>query len=284
MTTTQHQQDRGDTVRRLHRVVQARPSRDGDGVLIQRIAGADLNADFDPFLLLDEIRSVEGADYVGGFPPHPHRGFETVTYMLHGTMRHTDHLGNTGLLTDGGLQWMTAGRGVIHSEMPQQTDGLLHGFQLWLNLPAADKMIPARYADYPATALPQVEVPGGSVKLLLGQWQDLRSPVATGATAPLYLDLALQPGAALDVPLAPAQQAALYVYDGASDELASRQLGFYTGGSLLRVRAGPAGLRALLLAGTPLREPVYQHGPFVMNSPREIEQAIADYRAGRLTD
>ena len=269
--------------RQLSRRIDARPSSDGDGVRIHRIGGREVSAVFDPFLMLDEIRSADGSDYIGGFPPHPHRGFETVTYMLHGRMRHEDHLGNRGLLSDGGVQWMTAGRGVIHSEMPEQSDGLLHGFQLWLNLPAAEKMRPADYADYSAGQLPRVPVAGGEVRVIAGRFAGVASPVVTGTTAPLYLDLRLEPGAALAVPVPARQQASLYVYEGATGELAARQLGIYTDGDTLALHAGPEGGRALLLAGTPLREPGHQYGPFVMNSMTEIEQAIDDYNSGRLT-
>ena len=270
-------------IRRLSRRISARPSSDGDGVRIQRIGGREVSPVLDPFLLLDEIRSEEGRDYIGGFPPHPHRGFETVTYLLNGRMRHEDHLGNRGLLTDGGVQWMTAGRGIIHSEMPEQTDGLMHGFQLWLNLPAARKMQPAGYRDYDASELPRVDVPGGEVVVIAGAFGGVTSPVATGTTEPLYLDLRLDAGARLEVPVPAQQQALLYVYGGGTVDLDMRQMGAYTNGDTLAVEAGPEGVRALLIAGTPLREPVHQYGPFVMNSMAEIEQAIDDYNSGRLT-
>jgi len=271
-----------NTQRKLRRRVTAQPASDGDGVKIQRIAGRAVNADFDPFLLLDEIRSADGADYIGGFPPHPHRGFETVTYMLAGSLRHEDHLGNRGLLADGGVQWMTAGRGIVHSEMPQQTDGLLHGFQLWLNLPAADKMQPAAYVDYPSASLPRATVPGGELVVIAGRWGDLQSPVPERHTRPTILDIALQPGAALTIPVAPPEQAAFYVYDGASSELGLRELGFYADGDSVRIEAQASGLRGLFLAGLPLREPISQYGPFVMNTREEIEQAVSDYNSGQL--
>jgi len=270
--------------RKLARRVAARETRDGDGVRIHRIAGPPVTTDFDPFLLLDELHGEEGADYVGGFPPHPHRGFETLTYMLHGGIRHRDHLGNEGLLRDGGVQWMTAGRGVVHSEMPEQTDGLLHGFQLWLNLAAGDKMQPPRYADFGADQIPGIDLGHGHLRLIAGAWEGVTGPVATGRTAARILDVELEPAATVEIPAPSRERAAFYPFLGATTELGARQLGFYTGGDRVRIRAGGEGVRGLFLAGTPLGEPVHQCGPFVMNSVAEVEQAIRDYNKGTLTD
>lgn len=273
--------------RTLQRVINARPSSDGDGVKIRRIAGRDVMAQIDPFLMLDEIHSEQGADYIGGFPAHPHRGFETITYMLDGAMRHKDHLGNEGVIASGDVQWMTAGRGVIHSEMPEQTDGLLHGFQLWLNLPASEKMQPAAYQEYAAAQIPLVELEqGGSVKVIAGEISHrgarVKGPVAETSTRPMYLDINLTSGKSWELAVNSEQTVLLLVFSGATSELSAGQLGIYQQGDTLSLTATGEGVRALLLAGTPLREPISQHGPFVMNTPAEIEQAINDYNRGRL--
>jgi len=277
------------TMRRLQRVIDAQAAADGDGVKIRRIAGREITAAIDPFLLLDEIRSEDGADYVGGFPPHPHRGFETITYMLEGAMRHRDHMGNEGVVARGDVQWMTAGRGVIHSEMPEQADGLLHGFQLWLNLPAAEKMKPASYQEYSRSHIPEIKLDeGGTVKVIAGEvllhGQLVRGPVADSSTHPVYLDIELAPGSRWDIPVDAGQTVLLAVFRGATSELSTGQMGVFTQGNTLSVTATGQGVRALLLAGTPLREPVFQYGPFVMNTAGEIEQAVTDYNAGRLVD
>ena len=271
--------------RQLQRIVQAQSASDGDGVKIKRIAGRDINPVFDPFLLLDEIRSDEAADYVGGFPAHPHRGFETITYMIDGRLRHEDHLGNRGLLTDGGVQWMLAGRGVIHSEMPEQTEGRLHGFQLWLNLPAAEKMQLARYQDFQREELPVISLDnGGQVKVIAGRQGEVMSPMPVATTAPLYLDIQLPAGASYSPLLAGYAAVALYVYQAQAGQLKQSQMGFYGEGEQFTVTAGEHGVRLLLLAGRAIGEPIAQHGPFVMNSVEEIQQAINDYSAGRLAE
>ena len=269
--------------RLLQRRVDALPASDGDGVKIKRIAGRDINRAFDPFLLLDEIKSDEAADYIGGFPPHPHRGFETITYMINGRFRHEDHLGNQGLLSDGGAQWMLAGRGVIHSEMPEQTQGRLHGFQLWLNLPAAEKMQSARYADFQQDVLPVIELEnGGRVKVIAGRQGAAVSPLPVATTSPLYLDIQLPAGASYSPELERGASVAVYVFEGRTDQLGLNQMGFYGEGDSLTLTASQEGVRLLLLSGQALREPIAQHGPFVMNHVSEIEQAINDYNTGRL--
>ncbi|MEH6581362.1 MAG: pirin family protein [Halioglobus sp.] len=273
--------------RTLQRVINARPSSDGDGVKIRRIAGRDVMAQIDPFLMLDEIRSEDGADYVGGFPSHPHRGFETITYMIDGAMRHKDHLGNEGVIASGDVQWMTAGRGVIHSEMPEQTDGLLHGFQLWLNLPSSEKMKPAAYQEYASKEIPVVSPEEGvSVKLIAGSLSlpggTEYGPVAESSTQPTYLDIDLQPGARWELAVKPQQTVLLLVFSGGTTDLTEGQMGIYQQGDALSVTASEQGARVLLLAGTPIQEPISQYGPFVMNTAEEIEQAIQDYNAGRL--
>ena len=229
-------------------------------------------------------------------PSHPHRGFETVTYMLDGHLRHEDHLGNRGDLGPGGVQWMTAGRGIIHSEMPQQTEGRMRGFQLWINLPSAEKMKPAAYRDIAAAEIPVVRLAGGGeVKVIAGAFGATGGPVNGGgarpSTDPLYLDVRLPAGNEFSAALTPGHSAFLYAYEGSADigpagqgrVLPHRAAGVLSDGSQVRVKAGADGVRFLLLAARPLREPVVQYGPFVMNTREQIEQALADYREGRLT-
>lgn len=272
-----------------------RPASDGDGVKLIRVFGGQGPERFDPFLMLDEFGSDQAADYIGGFPSHPHRGFETVTYMLEGRMLHEDHLGNRGLLEPGGVQWMTAGRGIIHSEMPQQDSGLMRGFQLWINLPAAEKMQPAGYQDLPAARFPAHRLANGaSIKVIAGDirldGQTYSGPIQGKSTEPLYLDLHIPAGKDLTLPVPEQLNALIYVYEGAiavgSSEqpgvLQSRQLGRLDAGNEVRVRAMESDARLLLIAGRPLREPIVQYGPFVMNRREEIEQAVLDFRAGRL--
>ena len=274
-------------IRTLQQRITAQETSDGDGVRMYRIAGRQLNEILDPFLLLDEFRSDDSADYIGGFPSHPHRGFETVTYMLAGKMRHRDHMGNEGLLADGDVQWMTAGRGVIHSEMPEQTDGLLHGFQLWLNLPASDKMKAAHYQDYRSSDLPVVELEGGSkIVLVAGQINEpvaATGPVKGVVTEPIYFDLDLKAGEQWSHAVPDDHTVLLYVYQGSTSELSHREMGVYSDGNTVSITAGKDGVKAILLAARPLHEPVRQYGPFVMNTDDEIKQAIEDYRLGRLT-
>lgn len=272
---------------KLERIVDAVPSSDGDGVKIQRIAGRELNRWLDPFLLLDEIRSDDAADYIGGFPPHPHRGFETITYMLTGRMRHRDHMGNEGVIENGDVQWMTAGRGVIHSEMPEQEQGRLHGVQIWLNLPAAEKMKAPAYRDILSADIPELElVDNGRVRAIAGT-ASIDGVVINGAisgltTEPVYLDLSLTPESSATVAVDSGHRLLAYVLSGSTGELRAGQLGIYSPGDHLSLQSGKEGARLLLLAGKPLAEPVVQYGPFVMNSPEQINQAIADYQAGRL--
>ena len=271
------------SARKLTQIVNARPSSDGDGVKIRRVAGREAMAVMNPFLLLDEIRSEEGADYVGGFPSHPHRGFETITYMLDGAMRHRDHMGNEGVIASGDVQWMTAGRGVIHSEMPEQEDGLLHGFQLWLNLPAARKMDPAAYQEIKRETIPSIDLNGlGTLRLIAGAFAGEVGPVNSGSTQASYMDLALEPGASVDVPVDSAHTVLVLVFEGATDELSAGQMGVYTQGDSLTLSTAGQGARMLLLTGAPIDEPIAHYGPFVMNTREEIEQAIADYNNGRL--
>ncbi|HZE42131.1 MAG TPA: pirin family protein [Steroidobacteraceae bacterium] len=285
--------------RTLVHVIGSVPTSDGAGVKLRRSLGSQRGLQVDPFLMLDEFYSDNPDDYVAGFPAHPHRGFETVTYMLDGRMRHEDHLGNRGDLGPGDVQWMTAAHGIIHSEMPQQSEGRMRGFQLWLNLPSKEKMKPASYRDIPATAIPRVALPqGGEVKVIAGTLEldgnltsgPVNSADARLSTDPLYLDVRLRAGEKFSVPTAAGHNAFLYAYEGsakigaagATKPLPHRAAGVLSDGDSIRVEAGPEGVQLLLLAARPLREPVVQYGPFVMNTREEIEQALADYRDGRL--
>ncbi len=281
-------------MRTLERIIPAVTTSDGAGVKLRRSIGARPSLRLDPFLMLDEFGTDNPDDYIAGFPPHPHRGFETVTYMLDGHMRHEDHLGNVGELTAGGVQWMTAGRGVIHSEMPQQKEGRMRGFQLWINLPAREKMRAADYRDLAANELPLVERNGARVKVIAGRLDSdqgsVSGPVGGGATEPVFLDLALEGDAAFDVDLPAGHNAFVYAYEGeltvgsgaAAKPLPTRAAGILSSGEAVRLRAGAGGAGVIVLAGRPLGEPVVQYGPFVMNSQEEIDQALRDYRDGVL--
>jgi len=277
-----------DDARQVVRVVRGRPTSDGAGVKLTRVIGqADLDM-LDPFLLLDEFRSDSASDYIAGFPTHPHRGFETVTYMLAGRMRHSDNQGNSGLLTPGSVQWMTAGRGILHSEMPEQEDGLMWGFQLWVNLPAKDKMTAPRYQDIAPERIPDVALKDASVRVIAGSFAAARGPVQDVATEPVYLDLRLRAGASVDVPLPAGHNAFVYVYegqarvgDGASRDLVRGDLGLLGAGSGVRIGATDSPARLILVAGRPLNEPVAKYGPFVMNTQQQIAQALEDFRDGR---
>ncbi len=275
-------------IKHLQHLIPSHASQDGDGVKIQRVAGPMLNKWLDPFLMLDEMRSDDAADYIGGFPPHPHRGFETITYMIDGKMRHRDHMGNEGLIVSGGVQWMTAARGVIHSEMPEQEEGLLHGFQLWLNLPAAEKMKDSAYRDIPAEEIPLLQDEGFTLKLIAGELQiggqKATGPISGLTTAPLIADLILDANTSLELDLPVTHRTLVYVFEGNLNQIPNRQMGVFGEGKKLLLSSAETPTRALILAGTPIREPVVQHGPFVMNSIDEIHQAMQDYQNGQLTE
>jgi hypothetical protein len=276
----------GET-RRVVAVIRGIPTSDGAGVKLTRVIGQRALPDLDPFLMLDEFGSEKGADYIGGFPDHPHRGFETVTYMLDGRMRHGDNKGHSGLLVSGSVQWMTAGRGLVHSEMPEQEDGLMRGFQLWINLPAKDKMCEPRYQEYAPERIPVAKPAAGvSVKVIAGEVAGIKGPIGGVATDPTYLDIALQKGATFSHRLPNDYNAFAYVFEGASmigvKEVEKSQLAVLSQGDGFTVTADDQPARLILVAGKPLREPVAKYGPFVMNTPEEIHQAIADYQAGRL--
>ena len=270
------------TIRTVHRLIKSIPASDGAGVKLQRSLGQSNFARLDPFLMLDEFSSDDAADYIAGFPAHPHRGFETVTYILDGHMLHEDHLGNQGNLKSGGVQWMTAGRGIIHSEMPQQEHGRMRGFQLWINLPAKDKMKPAAYRDLQASDIPEVKIGDGKVRVIAGNYAGTAAPVQPGATDATYFDVHLPAGAAFTHPVKDGYNAFAYVYEGALDGIPAHSAAVFTQQGDVQVKAGAQGARFLLLAGRPLNEPVVQYGPFVMNTREEIEQAIRDYQAGTL--
>jgi redox-sensitive bicupin YhaK (pirin superfamily) len=271
--------------RAVVKVVRGRAASDGAGVKLSRVIGQPSLPDLDPFLMLDEFRSDAAADYMAGFPDHPHRGFETVTYMLAGRMRHGDHKGNVGLLRPGSVQWMTAGRGIVHSEMPEQEDGLMWGFQLWVNLPAKDKMIEPRYQDFAPEAIPEVAVAGGRVRVIAGRFGDTEGAVRAVATEPLYLDIALSANAALDVPVTAGHASFAYVFEGAVEiggkTIQRGELAVLGDGASVALNAGAQAGRLILLAGRPLREPVVKYGPFVMNTQQQIRDAIADFSEGR---
>jgi len=277
--------------RRVVKIVTGQPTSDGAGVRLRRVIGTQDLDHLDPFLLLDEFKSDRPDDYLAGFPDHPHRGFETVTYMLAGSMRHQDHVGNRGELIAGSVQWMTAGRGIIHSEMPQQKDGLMWGFQLWVNLPARDKMTAPRYQDVPPEKVPTVALSdGASARVLVGEAGGVSGPVNGVATQPLYLDVTLAPRGRLSHGLPAGHSAFAYVYDGRarfgpledSTEVAAGQLAVLGDGELVNVATGDGTARFLLLAARPLREPIARYGPFVMNTREEILQAVQDYQRGTL--
>lgn len=283
--------------RKVKQLISALPTSDGAGVKLRRSLGSRQDARLDPFLMLDEFGTENPDDYIAGFPDHPHRGFETVTYMLDGRMQHRDHLGHVGNLGPGSVQWMTAGRGVIHSEMPQQDRGRMRGFQLWINLPAAEKMKPAHYRDIPAEQIPTANLPqGGEVKVIAGTaavgGRRIEGPINSASarlsTDPLYLDVRLDSGARFEQPITAGYNAFIYIYEGEAsigdpaDKLATHAAAiFSTEGDAVLIQAGTQGARLLLLAGKPIREPMVQYGPFVMNTHQEIEQAIRDYQSGR---
>jgi len=275
---------------RVQRTIRGTATSDGAGVRLTRVIGGPSLPDLDPFLLLDEFGTDRAEDYLAGFPSHPHRGFETVTYMLDGRMRHQDNHGNEGLLTPGSVQWMTAGRGLVHSEMPEQESGRMRGFQLWVNLPARDKMTAPKYQEFAPERIPQTTpAEGVQVKVIAGQVGDTTGPIVQPATDPLYLDIALAAHAGWDYRLPPGHNAFAYVFEGGmtvgrdvdARPVARQELAVLGGGELLQLQAGADGARLILVAGRPLREPVMRHGPFVMNTRQELMQAFVDFQEGR---
>ena len=276
------------TVRTSERLIEGQFVSEGAGVRLRRIIGTPQADYIDPFLLLDEFRTDEAGDYIAGFPDHPHRGFETVTYMIHGRMRHQDSGGNSGVLSDGAVQWMTAGRGIIHSEMPEQTDGLLWGYQLWVNLPAALKMIPPQYQDIPSGDIVEAQADGLKVRVLAGNYDGHQATAET--QIPInFFDVALGAGRAFRQPVPDGHTALLYVYDGSlrvggteTDPVTTGTLALLSRAGDIEIAAGPDGAKFLLLTGQPIGEPVARMGPFVMTTEQEIRQAVRDYQAGTL--
>jgi redox-sensitive bicupin YhaK (pirin superfamily) len=275
--------------RSIERIVQGVATSDGAGVSLTRVLTGKLQQRLDPFLMLDAFGSDDPNDYIAGFPDHPHRGFETITYMLAGRMRHRDSAGHEGLLENGGVQWMTAGRGVIHSEIPEQEEGVMEGFQLWLNLPACNKMIAPWYQDFASSEIPEfVTAEGVTVRVIAGSSHGIAGAVDREVTEPIYLDVHLPTGSTFSTSLPAGHNAFLYVYRGsatvANTQLASQRMGILDNPSDsdgVTISANEAA-RLILVAGQPLHEPIAQYGPFVMNTQEEIQQAVADFRAGRL--
>ena len=275
---------------RIARKIRGRAASDGAGVKLTRVIGGPDLPDLDPFLLLDEFGTDRAEDYIAGFPSHPHRGFETVTYMLDGRMRHKDNHGNEGLLTPGSVQWMTAGRGLVHSEMPEQESGRMRGFQLWVNLPARDKMTEPKYQEFAPGRIPvATPAPGVIVKVIAGTVGEVAGPIVQPATDPLYLDIELAAGTRWDYALPEGHNAFAYVFEGMvtvgdgddARAVESQEMAVLDGGGVLQLRAGTAPARLILVAGRPLREPVMRHGPFVMNTRQELMQAFVDFQEGR---
>jgi redox-sensitive bicupin YhaK (pirin superfamily) len=274
--------------RKVERLVAGTPTSDGAGVKLTRVLTQQLQRRLDPFLMLDAFGSDNPDDYIAGFPDHPHRGFETVTYMLAGRIRHRDSAGHEGLVHDGGVQWMTAGRGVVHSETPEQSEGRMEGFQLWLNLKSTDKLRDPWYRDIEANEIPRLEQPGASVRVIAGSSHGVAGAVQREVTEPLYLDVHLEPGARFEQPLPPTHNAFVYVYRGSltidAMPVPAQRMAILAndGGERVELVAGEQPTRALLIAGAPLKEPIAQYGPFVMNTNEQIFQAVEDFRAGRL--
>ena len=281
-------------LRTLTRIVRGHATSDGAGVRLTRVIGSPELDYLDPFLLLDEFRSASSADYIAGFPDHPHRGFETVTYMIAGSMEHRDHLGNRGVVDRGSVQWMTAGRGIVHSEMPHQEHGLMWGFQLWVNLKASDKLCEPRYQNIPKDAIPEIELPNvtGRVRVVAGSFMGERGPVSGIAIDPVFFDIALSPHTLEEFTIPETHTACVYVFEGSArfgevEDLSKKVLSRHdlgvlsNDGTKLRVQAASAGVRFLLLAGVPINEPVERYGPFVMNTREQVLKAVDDFRNGR---
>ena len=277
-------------IRKVQQIITGQATTDGAGVDLIRVIGQPALMDLDPFLLLDAFRSDDPDDYIAGFPPHPHRGFETVTYLLNGRMRHKDNAGNEGVIEPGGIQWMTAGKGIVHSEMPEQQDGMLEGFQLWINLPSSHKMSAPVYQEYDASHIPTESRNDSVIKVISGKTSlGTAGPVSQPLTDPLYLDVSLQADTAFHEDIATDHNAFLYVIDGEVElegtdakqlSLGRDQLAVLGQGDAIALRSGSRATRFLLVSGKPLNEPVARGGPFVMNTDAEIRQAFSDYQRG----
>lgn len=292
------------SIRPVERVIQTKPTLEGAGVHLQRAFGFNETNEFDPFLLLDDFRNDIPEQYLAGFPWHPHRGIETITYVLAGTVEHGDSMGNQGAIEAGDVQWMTAGRGIIHQEMPQgDAQGRMHGFQLWANLPSSLKMTAPHYQEIKSAEIPEViDDDGTKVRVVAGEFWGRRGTVDGIAADPIYLDVSIPPGVRKVLPMDTRRQAFAYVFEGAGvfanasdpqpiptegedgllspSEVANRSLVLFSSGDEIVVQAGEEGLRFLLVSGKPLREPVAWHGPIVMNTHDELKQAIRDLNEG----
>ena len=276
--------------RSIERLLPAMPASDGAGVRLKRSIGTPSLEHLDPFLLLDQFDTENADDYIAGFPDHPHRGFETVTYMIDGRMRHQDTSGGGGVLRSGGVQWMTAGRGIVHSEMPEQEDGLMKGFQLWVNLPARDKMNPPRYQNIEPEDMPEITRDDGArIRVVAGNFDGVAGAVGEIAVEPLYVDVGLPAGVRVEIPLPAGHAAFLYPFegvlmvgaDGSAQPVADSEIAVLSDGEIVTLTGGGGGGRAILVAGRPIGEPIARHGPFVMNTREEIMEAFQDYQAGR---
>ncbi|MFM9865865.1 MAG: pirin family protein [Micropepsaceae bacterium] len=281
--------DTAPQARRVVKVTRGMPTQDGAGVKLTRLIGTPEIPDIDPILMLDNFGSDDPKAYIAGFPAHPHRGFETVSYMIQGSLKHKDNTGGEGIVTDGGVQWMTAGRGVVHSEMPAQTAGMMYGFQLWLNLPAKEKMRTPWYADIPDAEIPNVTVgEGATAKLIAGSWNSTKGAGPERPTEPFIVDIALKASAAVDVPIPTGHNAFAFVFEGAAKlgpvaqprELVKGDLAVLTDRGALTATA-TQDARILIVAAKPLREPIAKYGPFVMNTQDELRQAFSDFQQGR---
>lgn len=275
-----------DTAGSSARIIPAKAVREGAGVIVHRTIGTPALRNYDPFLLLDHIGSDNPDDYSAGFPPHPHRGFITFTYMLDGHMQHQDSMGNSGDLAPGAAQWMKAASGVIHSEMPQQENGLLRGFQLWINLPAANKMDHPEYREFPAQAFPVVKTADYQVKVLMGRFGEAVAPIQDDCTQVTYFDTQLQPGRHFQHQLPAQNSSFVYVFEGNGQfngqDIAPHSLvAVATGDNAFDFAAGKGGARFIVVSGKPLNEPVVQHGPFVMNTREQIDQALKDFQSNQ---
>lgn len=273
-------------IRQTQHIIAGQETSDGAGVHMKRLFPVQGIMQIDPFLLFDEFGSDDPGTYIGGFPDHPHRGFETVTYMLAGLMRHFDNKGNSGLLEPGGAQWMTAGSGLIHSEMPEQTDGLMRGFQIWVNLPAAEKMAPPRYQDYAPDQIPETTLADGvTLKVVAGSAGGITGSVNGVSRQPLLVDVTLPAGTSWRHAVDAKATVLVHVFEGEAviggREVAAAHMAVMGPGDDVEIKAGPDGARVLILAARPIGEPVARAGPFVMNTRAEIEQAFMDYQAGR---
>lgn len=286
--------------RTAERIVAAEPASDGAGVKLNRSISTPALPDLDPFLMLDEFNTENPDDYIAGFPEHPHRGFETVTYMIDGNMRHRDNTGAEGVLRGGGVQWMTAGRGILHSEMPEQVDGRMQGFQLWVNLPARLKMTDPRYQEFDGAGVPEVRQEDGAlIRVVAGAHGDISGPVEGIHGTPLYLDVTLPTGAAVTQPVESGHNGFVYVFEGDAVEITGaesgngdlndrstnsvprRHLAVLSSGDCVSLRnSGDKTARLLLVAGAPIGEPIARYGPFVMNTEQEIHQAFKDFQDG----